>query len=410
MWSRRLQGLVSSLSSPTTRADKPSLVGWFRTPGAYVHPLQEEPQEYGDLSYRTKQCLVCRTYITRRPARVYLIKDILRPLGLATADLIPTDSQIQRETNETDDPWHHLFPPLKENEGYKYVDEDGLTRCPKCYGELEGPFCPPCDIEFSDVEGDDDDGWLTEEEERMLDDQEDEDEGVEIGEIDVDEDDSEPDSLAGSEVDSDGVRVWPTRRNRTQSARRRGAEGPRAALSDQYADAMAMVDRMLQEDFEEDEGYGSGEEGLLDLEAEDDEDDGSNADTGEPVALDQDRASRRAMFNNLLRRADRRAREASERRRARQQRGDLVDEDEDEGDSSDARFIDDGSVEDGTDSEAEVEDEGEEAGSVVEESGRDSPNPETLRARRVAHLDRASGAGAAGGVGRRARASGMAEE
>ena len=145
MRSYRLQGLVGQTSCFEHPLTISSLVSWFRTPGAYIHEIQEPLTPDLDTSYRSKVCHVCRATIVRRPARYYHLRE---PLGIHST--IPTASQ---ENAEREDPWQNLFPP--EKDCYRIHDSaDGVTRCPECYGEIEDGLCTGCGIEFSASESD----------------------------------------------------------------------------------------------------------------------------------------------------------------------------------------------------------------------------------------------------------------
>nr|XP_018259592.1 uncharacterized protein I303_07660 [Kwoniella dejecticola CBS 10117]OBR81750.1 hypothetical protein I303_07660 [Kwoniella dejecticola CBS 10117] len=122
-------------------ACKHCMVSHFRSPHAYLHGVEGITEET-DLSYRTKVCFVCRSAITRKPARVFPLRDILGPLG---------EYKHKDPPKETDpDPWEKIFPA--DHEGYKLYDKaDDIMRCPECLGELMDDFCSGCDIIFSDA-------------------------------------------------------------------------------------------------------------------------------------------------------------------------------------------------------------------------------------------------------------------
>ncbi|WWD20856.1 hypothetical protein CI109_105333 [Kwoniella shandongensis] len=136
-------------------ACKGCLQSWFRTPSAYVHEPLEEITNDTDLSHRSKECHACRARVLRRPARVFLIRTIIEPLGLKAN--FPSGSQDQV------DPWNNIFPI--EQETYRLYDEqDSIWRCPSCTAEIVGGICEGCSLEFSDVEDDDAEDWSEDDE------------------------------------------------------------------------------------------------------------------------------------------------------------------------------------------------------------------------------------------------------
>ncbi|RXK41076.1 hypothetical protein M231_01707 [Tremella mesenterica] len=126
-------------------ACKGCLQTWFRSSGAYIHGLPDDVRPELDLSYRSKVCHVCRTSIIRRPTRLYVLGDLLQPVGIQVN--LPAASQ------EPADPWRLTFPRDREN--YRMYDSaDGVYRCPECMGEIDGDYCHTCDAKFStDEEG-----------------------------------------------------------------------------------------------------------------------------------------------------------------------------------------------------------------------------------------------------------------
>lgn len=125
-----------------------SLVSWFRTPGAYVHNVPDPIPENMDLSYWTKVCHVCRTYIVNRPIRMYHLQSILEPLGVDTH--IPIALQTAK-AGSAEDPWRNSFPEDKDS--YRIHDEsDNVDRCPACLGEIDEGSCSHCGAQFSEEE------------------------------------------------------------------------------------------------------------------------------------------------------------------------------------------------------------------------------------------------------------------
>jgi hypothetical protein len=77
---------------------------------------------------------------------MYHLRHILEPLGIDSH--IPTASQ---EVSAADDVWTGIFP--HEREGYRLRDEeDGVERCPECFGEVMDGGCQMCGAEFSEDE------------------------------------------------------------------------------------------------------------------------------------------------------------------------------------------------------------------------------------------------------------------
>ena len=149
---------------------------WFRNPRAYAHqprPIDQSPgsepviAEDDDMSYWTKVCHVCRTWVFQRPARVYNFAAIIKPLGLTsrhTAEHESTDANtgaVAEATQKSDpdddnrhDLWANIFPPPQK--AYKCFDaDDAIFRCPECGNEVDGDTCTGCDAIFSDADDSD---------------------------------------------------------------------------------------------------------------------------------------------------------------------------------------------------------------------------------------------------------------
>lgn len=139
------------------------LLQWFRSPNAYPAPDIETVGPEDDLTYRTKQCHLCRENVYIRPVRVFAVGDIAESMGLTRTKSSPEAKKIEgapaAAKSETD-LWAKTFPP--DTTSYvTWDDADAVWRCPKCGCEVADGECQGCRAQFSDVEdsdGDDSEG------------------------------------------------------------------------------------------------------------------------------------------------------------------------------------------------------------------------------------------------------------
>ncbi|ORY28052.1 hypothetical protein BCR39DRAFT_536433 [Naematelia encephala] len=314
------------------------LIGWFSTPGAYVHSVPDPIPEDFKLAYRTKLCHVCRSTVTRRPARMYHLQSFLEPLGLDAN--MPSASQ-QPIPGSEHDPWRRFFPVLPEQ--YKIKDEvDNVWRCPECHGEIVDGLCEACDIEFSDDDDYDDfdeEGLLNWDHEGVgtADDPDEDDLDIVVGSSGSEQDE-------GYESDRSAGRVLRAHARRAARRRPRDIEGD-VEMTDEGSDLDGNhhhPDHILN---------------VLDLLAEEDSDAGGSED--------------REIYQDG------------------EENGSAFDSDIDESQYG-GSFIDDGSVEAGSDDESgSRDDEGSEVDGLVEggDGEVDRPAVEEMRRRRQARFN-----------------------
>lgn len=139
------------------------LLQWFRSPTAYPAPDIETVEPEDDLTYRTKQCHLCRENVYIRPVRVFAVGDIAEAIGLTRTKSSPVANKIEgapaAAKSETD-LWAKTFP--QDTTSYvTWDDSDGVWRCPKCSCEVASGECQGCHALFSDADdssdGDDSD-------------------------------------------------------------------------------------------------------------------------------------------------------------------------------------------------------------------------------------------------------------
>lgn len=105
------------------------------------------------MSYRSKICHHCRTVVLRRPTKMYNVYSFLEPLGLLS-DIPLQPSAPTPSQDPVADPWANSFPPDRQT--YRLHDEEDDTyRCPSCLHEVADNRCDHCDAEFSGDEEDD---------------------------------------------------------------------------------------------------------------------------------------------------------------------------------------------------------------------------------------------------------------
>ncbi|EKC99473.1 hypothetical protein A1Q2_06205 [Trichosporon asahii var. asahii CBS 8904] len=154
------------------------LLQWFRSPTAYPAPDIENVEPEDDLTYRTKQCHLCRENVYIRPVRVFAVGDIAESIGLTRTKSSPAANKVAGAPavakSETD-LWAKTFPP--DTTSYvSWDDADGVWRCPKCGCEVASGECQGCHAQFSDA----DDSSDSDDE-----DDEDEDDDMSGGESDI---------------------------------------------------------------------------------------------------------------------------------------------------------------------------------------------------------------------------------
>lgn len=141
------------------------LLQWFRSPTAYPAPDIETVESEDDLTYRTKQCHLCRENVYIRPVRVFAVANIAEAIGLTRTKSSPVANKIEGAPavakSETD-LWAKTFPP--DTTSYvTWDDADSVWRCPKCGSEVASGECQGCHALFSDADdssdedGEDDD-------------------------------------------------------------------------------------------------------------------------------------------------------------------------------------------------------------------------------------------------------------
>lgn len=150
--------LTSSLQCGHT-ACRTCLLQWFRSPNAYPAPDVEAVLPEDDLTYRTKQCHLCRENVYIRPVRVFAVANIVEAIGLTRTKSSPVANKIEGAPavakSETD-LWAKTFP-LDTTSYVTWDDADSVWRCPKCGSEVVSGQCQGCQAEFSDADDSSDD-------------------------------------------------------------------------------------------------------------------------------------------------------------------------------------------------------------------------------------------------------------